>query len=709
MRRSKFSLSNRRPKSPNRAVAQSALSRALPGCIERLELRTFFSANVLTYHNDAAGDGQNLAETTLNPTNVKTGFGQLHNVGVDGQVYAQPLFVQNVAVAGQGTHNVVYVATEHDSLYAIDSVSGAVLWKKSFLTSSSVTTVPGGDTESTDLTPEVGITSTPVIDASTNTLYLVAKTKEHVGSNFHYIQRIHAIDITSGAEKLGGPTVIADTICNNPTAGNSSTYTYVSGPSVTGTGAGSINGRVTYNALRQHQRMALTLANGTIYVASASHGDNGPYHGWILGYSAANLSLTAAFNATPNGSDGGFWQSGGKINVDSAGNLYAATGNGTFETTLSGGFPNQHDFGDAVMRLAVDTSSSATHQNGNGWGLKVVDYFVPFNQASLNSRDQDFGSTAPLLLPDSAGSAAHPHLLFIAGKEGRDYLIDRDNMGHYNGTTDQVVESHTGEGGIFSPAAYFNGKIYVSPPSHVAETFNIANGAYTATASSTSASTFGFPGSTPSISANGTTNAIVWDIDTTTNQLRAYSAASYGTLLFAASIGTANKFTPPTIADGEVFVPTRNSLEIFGLTNLEPVAPGTYTLKNAYSGLLLDNPGSSKTPGTQMDQATASGGNNQKWTLAYKGGGYYTITNVASGLVLDDPGSSTTRGAHLNEYTANGGNNQLWALTPLNGGFIITNKAGNLVIDDTGHLKTAGNPQQLWTNTASAWQTWIFA
>ncbi|MDP9172576.1 MAG: RICIN domain-containing protein [Planctomycetota bacterium] len=665
----------------------------------------------MTFHNDAAGDGQNIAETTLTPANVQSNFGQLHNVALDGQVYAQPLYVENVNVIGLGVHNVVYVATEHDSLYAIDATSGAVLWKTSFLTSSSVTTVPGADTESTDLLPEVGITSTPVIDGSTNVLYLVAKTKEHVGTDDHYIQRLHAIDITSGAETLGGPVVIADTICNNPTAHNSSVYTYVSGPSVTGTGAGSVGGQVTYNALRQNQRPGLTLANGVIYVASASHGDNGPYHGWILGYNASTLALTAAFNTTPNGIDGGIWQSDGKINVDSAGNLFLTTGNGTFETTLTNGFPSSNDYGDAVLKLAVDPSSSPAAQNGNGWGLKVVDYFVPFNEASLSSRDQDFGSSAPLLLPDSVGSVAHPHLLFVGGKEGRDYLLDRDNLGHFNAGGDQVVQASTGLGGIYAVPSYFNGKIYVSPTSHAAETLNVANGAFSTPPSSTSATSFGFPGSSPSISANGTTNGIVWDIDTTTNQLRAYSADSYGTLLFTGSVGSANKFNPPTIADGEVFVGTKNSLAIFGLTPIvaPPIASGTYTLKNFYSGFFLDNPGSSKKAGTQMDQAAATGADSQRWTFAYNGAGYYTITNVASGLVLDDPGASKKRGIKLQQWPANGGANQLWSLTPLNGGFIITNKASGLVIDDTARSTAPGALQQLWTNLHSAWQTWIFA
>ncbi len=678
-------------------------------CIEPLEARTFLSANVLTYHNDAQSSGANLSETILTPANVKASFGQLHNIALDGQVYTQPLFVQNVNVAGQGVHNVVYVATEHDSLYAIDSTSGAVLWKKSFL-GTNVTTVPSpSDTQSTDLTPEIGITSTPVIDGSTGTLYVVVKTKEISGGNQHYVQRLHAIDITSGAEKLGGPTVIADTICNNPGAANA-TYTYVSGPSVNGTGAGAVNGKVTYNALRENQRCALTLANGTIYIASASHGDNGPYHGWVLGYSAANLHLVSAFNTTPNGSDGGIWMGAGKITVDATGNLYLVVGNGTFETTLTNGFPSNHDYGEAVLKLAVDTSSSPTNQNGNGWGLRVVDYFVPFNQASLTARDQDFGSSAPLLLPASVGSTAHRNLLFVAGKEGRGYLLDTNNLGKFNAGGDRVVQSTTGLGGLFTPPAYFNGKIYAGPTNHAAETLNIANAAFSKTPSSTSATNFGFPGTSPSISGNGTTNDIVWDIDTTTNQLRAYSAASYGTLLFAGSVGAANKFTPPTIADGEVFVGTQNSLEIFGLrSNTPPIPNGTYTLTNVFSKLVLDNPGSSPASGTQMDQAASTGGANQHWKFTVNSAGTYTIQNVASGLFLGEPAPPVARGTPLRQFTATRADDQLWSLTALDGGFLIQNKASGLVIDDLGHRTNPGNGMDLWTNTGSQWQAWTFA
>ena len=433
--------------------------------LEELEPRlapSLTPISVLSFHNDNASTGQNLLETTLTPADVNSAsFGKLFSAPVDGQVYAQPLYMSALSIAG-GTHNVVFVATEHDSLYAFDADSGAQLWKDSFLTSglpgATITTVPSSDVGTTDLSPEIGITATPVIDPSTNILYVEAKTKEVVGSVTHYVQRLHAINIFDGTEQLGGPVVIADTTFNG------STYGYISGPTVNGTGDGSVNGKITFNALRQLVRPGLTLDNGVIYMGSASHGDNGPYHGWVLGYSEANLSLVAAFNTTPNGGLGGIWQAGDKITTDAGGDLYFETGNGTFETTLNAaGLPNQGDYGDSFLRLTVDPSSTSGNQNGNpnGFGLKVVDYFTPDNQSNLNSEDLDLGSGGPLILPDSVGSTAHPHLLVGAGKEGTIYLIDRDNMGHYNSSTNNIVQTLSGAiSGSFGGAAFYNGTVY---------------------------------------------------------------------------------------------------------------------------------------------------------------------------------------------------------------------------------------------------------
>ena len=382
--------------------------------MEELEPRLSPSTNVLTYHNDNASTGQNLTETILTPANVNsTTFGKLFSASVDGQVYAEPLVMTGVNITvgtHQGIHDVVFVATEHDSLYAFDANNGTLLWKDVVLTvvhGGTVTSVPSGDTSSGDISPEIGITSTPVIDSSTGTIYVEAKTKEVVSGNNHYIHQLHAIDISSGSEKLGGPAVIADSIGD----------TYVSGPTVKGSGDGSSNGTVFFDSLRQMNRPGLTLVNGTIYIAYASHGDNGPYHGWVLGYNATTLAVTAVFNTTPNGGLGGIWQAGGRVAVDASGFLYFETGNGTFDTTLNAnGFPNKGDYGDSFVKLAVDPTTNQNNQNINGWGLKVVDYFTPFDEVNLNNGDLDLGSGAPLVLPDSVGSTAHPHLLVGSGK-----------------------------------------------------------------------------------------------------------------------------------------------------------------------------------------------------------------------------------------------------------------------------------------------------
>jgi fibronectin type 3 domain-containing protein len=557
--------------------------------LELLEDRLAPSVSVLGYRNNLADNGQNLNETILTPANVNVStFGKLFTAHVDGQVYAQPLIVPNVNITtgpSPGTHNVAFVATEHDSLYAIDADGGQVLWHDSFINpSAGVTTVPSTDIISGDLTPEIGITGTPVIDPATNTLFLDAKTKEVVGGVNHYVQRLHAIDIGSGAEKFGGPVTIADTIFDG------TNYTYVSGPYVFGSGDGSVNGKVTFNALRIAQRPGLTIYNGNVYLAFASHGDNGPYHGWLLSYNIHNLNLDGVFNATPNGAEGGVWQGGGKVVIDSQGFLYFVTGNGTFDTTMnSAGFPAQGDYGDSFVKLAVDPTTTVTHQNINGWGLKVVDYFTPFNQAALNQGDVDLGGGGPVILPDALGSVLHPHLLLGAGKEGRIYLIDRDNMGHYNPTTDHAVEEAKVLTGAFDTPAYLDGTFYYAARNGPGQAFSIMNGSFNPVPTSQTPDTFSYPGSSPTISANGNINRIVWVLDRATNQLRAYDARNLGTELYTSSqapngrdrLGPPTKFDVPTVANGKVYVGTLNGLLVgFGLLHVPagvPASPANLT------------------------------------------------------------------------------------------------------------------------------------
>jgi len=592
---------------------------------EMLETRLLLSASVLSYHNDATSDGQNLQETVLTPKNVNsTSFGKVFTRSVDGFVYAQPLFMPGLSIAG-GTHDVVFVATEHDSVYALDGGNGNVLWHTSFLKTglsgaTSITTVPSADaflSASQDIKPEIGITSTPVIDPATKTLYVVAATKETVNGVAHYVQRLHALNVLTGKEKFGGPVLLGNTTFAK------GVYTNDSPIWVNGTGEGNDgHGHVFFNAARANQRSALTLVNGRLYIAWASYGDNSPYHGWIAAFNPGTLALTGVFNDTPHGVKGGIWMGGGKLSSDPQGNLYLMTGNGTFDGnnntgTVTGlnaaGFPAKGDYGDSFLKLAVDTvHNSPSKQNINGWGLKVVDYFTPFNQSFLSSHDRDLGSGGVLVLPNAAGDSAHPHLLVGAGKQGEIYLLDRDHLGKFSANqtaeTSRVVEEIASAlpGGSYDTPAYFNQHIYYVPgrsgTSVKARTYSLPNGSAKINPMPTSLSvdSYLFPGSTPSVSSNGSTNGIVWDIDVSSSQLRAYQAPGYNHELWTSAqaannrdaLGKAVKFTVPTVANRHVYIGTTNSIVGYGLLNpraaaLAQVNPGpktASTVKGSPSG-----------------------------------------------------------------------------------------------------------------------------
>jgi hypothetical protein len=456
--------------------------------------------------------------------------------------------VANVSISGQGVHNVVYVATEHDSVYAFDA-DGLIptpLWQVSFINPPAVTAVPAADTgECCDIAPEIGITGTPVIDQATGTLYVVAKTKEVVGGTTTYVQRLHALDITTSAEKFGGPMVIQ--------------------ASVPGTGDGNDgNGHVPFNALRENQRPALLLSNGVVYIGFASHGDNPPYHGWVLGYDAHSLQQVMAYNDTPNGSDGGIWQSGGGLAADSAGNIFFVTGNGTFDANTGG-----LDYGDSIEKISA--------------GGAVLDYFAPHDQAVLSAGDLDLGSGTALLLPDQAGP--HPHLLVTAGKNGTIYLIDRDNMGHFNPNADsQIVQSLPNifpnpggniSSGNFSVPVYFHSFVYFSPVDGPIQAFQLHNGLLSTAPTSQSAATYAFPGGMLAISANGTTNGILWAVQrvdaTTPGVLHAYKATDLGVELYNSNqagsrdtLDIAAKFNIPLVANGKVYVASVSQLTVYG-------------------------------------------------------------------------------------------------------------------------------------------------
>jgi len=524
---------------------------------------------VWTQHQDNARTGANLNETILTLANVNTNtFGKIFTYQLDGYVYAQPLYVPNVAIPGKGTHNVLYIVTQHDSVYALDADSNkgsnsVPLWQDSFINpTNGVTTVPNSDVNSSDIVPEIGIVSTPVIDLSSSTIYVVAKTKEIVSGSTNYVQRLHALDLSSGAEKFGGPAMIGST------AFNGSTYTYNSGPTIAGTGDGSVNGVLSFNSLRQMNRPGLLLLNGVVYIGFASHGDNGPYHGWVLGYAAQTLQNVAVYNTCANGGLSGIWQSGNGLVADTDGNIFFETGNGTFDT--SSAIPSTYSLGDSFVKLSTTN------------GLLLADYFTPFNQAALSGVDEDLGSGGPMLLPDSVGSGGHPHLLVGCGKQGNIYILDRDNLGKFNATADtQIVQSLVNViAGTWSSPAFFNGLIFYQGAYDVLTSLQITNATLSTTPGSQSTTFIGFPGATPSISANGLSNPIVWVLQNdgynsgTPQILHAYPANSLSNELYNSSQaesglrdqpGLPVKFTVPTVINGKVYVGSQYAVSAFGL------------------------------------------------------------------------------------------------------------------------------------------------
>jgi hypothetical protein len=496
--------------------------------------------NVLTYHNDNARTGQDLNETTLTPANVNTNtFGLLFSYPVDGQVFAQPLYMAAVAITNQGTHNVVIAATENDSVFAFDAdTHSPPLWQVSFINpAAGVTAVPSADVDCTVISPVVGITGTPVIDPTTLTLYVVAKTKEVNGTTTNYVHRLHALDMGSGAEKFGGPVVIQPVVA----------------------GTGEVNdgaGHVLFNDLRLLNRPALLLANGVVYAAFASHCDYTPYHGWILGFNAQTLQPQGVFNSTPNGGLGGFWEGADGPATDAEGYIYVICGNGTFDGTTN------NDFGDSYLKLAPD-----------GTNLVVADYFTPYNQLYLSTNDMDAGSGGLVVLPDAVGSAAHPHLAVGAGKDGIIHLVDRDALGEYNPTNnDQIVQSLAAIGACYSVPAYFDNTLYYIANKDAPKAFAFSDGLLETNPISTNSTIF-VSGATPSITADGTTNAIVWALQNNSVAiLHAYNATNLALELYNSqqagsrdALGTWVHFTVPTVANGKVYAGTASALSVFGI------------------------------------------------------------------------------------------------------------------------------------------------
>jgi hypothetical protein len=495
-----------------------------------------------TYHNDNLRTGENVNEVVLTLSNVNQAqFGQLFSYSLDGIALASPLYVANVNIPGQGFHNVVYVATEHDSVYAFDAdgASSSPLWKVSFL-GSGATTVPCADTgECGDIPNEIGITGTPVIDQASGTLYVVAKTKEHN----QYVQRLHALDITNGREKFGGPVVLQ--------------------ASVPGTGDGASGGSVPFDPLRENQRPGLLLSNGVVYLGFAAHGDNSPWHGWVLGYNATNLQRVMVYNATPNSYGGGIWQSGGGLASDANGNIYFSTGNGGFDANSGG-----PDYGDSLEKLSPLAA--------------VLDYFTPHDQGVMEANDLELGSAGPVLLLDQS-SGPYPHVLISAGKNGTIYVVNRDNMGHYNPNNDnQIVQSLVSalpngqiDTGNFSAPVYFKGYVYFCAVDDTIRAFQLSNGLLSTSATSQSSAVYPNRGGAFAISANGSSNGILWvvqDNNPSNGVLRAYDATNLASELYNSAqagsrdaLDVASKFNIPLVANGKVFVASNGRLTAYGL------------------------------------------------------------------------------------------------------------------------------------------------
>jgi hypothetical protein len=501
--------------------------------------------DVLTYHNDNARTGQNLSETILTPSNVNSSsFGKLFVISVDGKVDAQPLYLSSVAIPTQGTHNVLYVATEHASVYALDADTGSSLWR--------VTALQSGETPSDNrgcdqVVPEIGITATPVIDRGAGphgTVYVVAMSKD--GSDVYH-QRLHALDATTGAEQFGGPREIQ--------------------ASYPGTGDNSSSGTVTFDPKQYEERAALLLLNGVLYTTWTSHCDIRPYTGWIISYDQNTLSQVNVLNTTPNGNEGAFWMSGAGPAADANGNIYLLEANGTFDTTMNArGFPSQGDFGNAFLKL-----STLNRQ------LAVADYFEMFSANAENSVDQDLGSGGALVLPDlTDASGKTRHLAVGAGKDANIYVVDRDNLGKFNPASNsniyQVVPGALSSS-VFSMPAYFNHTVYYGAEGDNIKAFPITNAQLATTPTSETTASFIYPGATPSISANGTSNGIVWATENTSPAvLDAFDATNLHELYNSNQasggrdqFGAGNKFITPMIVNGKVYVGTTTGVGVFGL------------------------------------------------------------------------------------------------------------------------------------------------
>jgi hypothetical protein len=494
---------------------------------------------VITSQYDNARTGANLNETNLTPRDVNVQhFGKIFTLHVDGDVYAQPLFLSGVEIPGKGRHDLLFVATEHDSVYAFDAYGkpNAPLWQASFL-KDGLTTVPARDANCPFISPEIGITSTPVIDPDSGTIYVLVRTKDRSGFlKDTYAQRLHALAVTTGVEKFGGPVEIhAEMI---------------------GKGTGSNGGKLDFNPLRDNPRAALLLSHGAVYLTWASACDVGPYHGWVMAYDARSLKQKAIFNASPDADDSGIWEGDTGPAADKAGNVFLATGNGRFDAGKGG-----RDYGDSLLKL-------------DGASLKLSDYFAPYNVTELDNGDSDLGSGGPVLLPDQSGD--HPHLAVVEGKGGILYLVDRDHMGHWQAENNShAVQTMAVPSGVFGSMAYWNHYVYVTSDGDALRQFTVGDGKLSFKVASGSSGV----SATPTLSAHGLDDGIVWLLRSKVwnaadrpATLYAYDAVNVAHELYNSEQnagrdrpGLALRFNIPMVVNGHVYVGTKHEVDVYGL------------------------------------------------------------------------------------------------------------------------------------------------
>ncbi|MBB6145143.1 outer membrane protein assembly factor BamB [Silvibacterium bohemicum] len=657
----------------------------------------------------------------LTPTNVNSSqFGKLYSVAVDGQVYTQPLYVSNLAIPGQGTHNVVYIATMNNSVYALDADTGKQYWKANF-----GPPVHPCDVEwHNNIThgSSVGILGTPVIDPSTNTIYFVSRNETNYNPSLCnwnssaaptgvnqgvFTQSLNALDITTGAPKFGSPVKIT------------ATYT-------------TSDGTLTFNPQIQNQRTALTLANGDVYIAWASHDDLEKYHGWIISYKAETLAQDHVYSDTTSGTLGGIWQAGQGLTIDGEGNILVSTGNGSFGASVSG---------------VIQTGNSFAKLSPS---LQLLDYFTPSNSAVLNSGDQDLGSSGLLSIPGTT-------LVTGGGKQGRLYLVNTDHMGHFNASNDEVQQEFqaifgNGTQHIHGTPIYFNSQnagpiIYVwgendflraysfDSSTQLINTTPIAMSTMTAPMTNNQSA---MPGGFLSLSANGQANGIIWastpfkgdaSQSTTEGVLHAFDAITLKELWNDKEneprdeIGNFAKYVPPTVANGKLFVPSfgalnaadgSGSLNVYGLlpngtgpTNL--LANGTYVIKSLHSGLALDDPGSSTADGEVIEQNAVNGGKDESWLLTNLGSNQVSLVNALSGLALEAAGGSTAKGAFVDQNTYAGDAWQQWNVLSVSSGvYELTNVQSGYALDVDGGVSTAGAKIDQYPYQEKPWQQWSF-